>query len=612
MITFDTVIYRKKSHSILNILLITPPFTQLNTPYPATTVLKGFLRAEGFDRVEQWDMSIDLLCRIFGREKLEQIFAMPLPATHRVSSNALLIRANKDRYVSTIDAVWRFLQGRDLSLATRITSGEFLPEASRFKTYTPEELDWAFGSSATQDRAKHLATLYIQDLTDYIRECVSDNFDLVRYAEKLALSAPDFAPLEHAIHQRDIIADWMIEMLDEKISLAPVDFVGFTVPFPGCLLAALQCANHIKRNYPHVTIAMGGGYPTTELRSMRSRGIFRYVDHLILDEGYSELLTALGRHNATPKSEDYVPDFSDLDPGQYVSLLEMTNPMHRLWSDGFWNKLTLARGCYWARCAFCDTSLDYIGCYKATPATKIVDKMESIMAQTGCSGFHFTDEALPPKLLREVAHEILRREICVSFWGNIRFEKAFTPELCQLLSSAGMIAASGGMEVASERILNLINKGVSIPQAARTMSNMTSAGIMVHAYLMYGFPTQTLQESVDALEVVRQMFSLGLIQSAFWHRFTMTVHSPVGQCPAKFGITEHDTFDNSFANNGVEFTQTRDYDIDMLGEALRTSTYNYMHSLGLDTPLGRWFARGAKIPRTTHSSNYIETILTQN
>jgi hypothetical protein len=49
---------------------------------------------------------------------------------------------------------------------------------------------------------------------------------------------------------------------------------------------------------------------------------------------------------------------------------------------------------------------------------------------------------------------------------------------------------------------------------------------MVHAYLMYGYPTQTIQETVDSLEMVRQLFKQSL-QSGFWHQFAMTAHSPL-------------------------------------------------------------------------------------
>ncbi|MFY8045607.1 MAG: B12-binding domain-containing radical SAM protein, partial [Chitinophagaceae bacterium] len=185
------------------------------------------------------------------------------------------------------------------------------------------------------------------------------------------------------------------------------------------------------------------------------------------------------------------PDYSDLLLDQYISAIEVVNPMHSLWSDGRWNKLTMAHGCYWGKCTFCDISLDYIKIYEPVTASLLADRMEAMIAQTGQTGFHFVDEAAPPALMRALALEIIRRKMVVSWWANIRFEKSFTRDLCLLLKRSGCIAVSGGLEVASDRLLTLIQKGITVAQVARVSKSFTDAGIMVHAYLMYGFPTQT-------------------------------------------------------------------------------------------------------------------------
>ena len=272
--------------------------------------------------------------------------------------------------------------------------------------------------------------------------------------------------------------------------------------------------------------------------------------------------------------------------------------MHRLWSNGRWNKMMMAHGCYWHRCVFCDTKLDYIGRYRAPKATQVVDRMERIMQQTGVSGFHFVDEALPPQLLREVSEEILRRRLTLSFWGNIRFEKAYTQELCDLMADAGCIAVSGGLEVASNRLLKLMDKGVTVEQTVESCRHFRQAGIMVHTYLMYGFPTETLQETLNALEAVRAMFDEGIVQSAYWHRYAMTAHSPSGQHPEQVGVCRTDTQPHPFCNNEVDYhlpdrrpdDPLFPYDIDAVGDGLRIATYNYMNGTGLDRPVRDWFA----------------------
>ena len=275
----------------------------------------------------------------------------------------------------------------------------------------------------------------------------------------------------------------------------------------------------------------------------------------------------------------------------------MLNPMHRLWSDGRWNKLTVAHGCYWKKCSFCDVNLDYIGRYEGASAQVLADRIEAIVAETGQTGFHFVDEAAPPKALKALATELIARGTSISWWGNVRFEKTFTPDLAELLADSGCIAISGGLEVASDRLLALMKKGVSVEQVARVTRAFSDAGILVHAYLMYGFPTQTVQDTVDALEYVRQLFENGCIQSGFFHRFACTVHSPVGQNPEEYGVTLAPLPPGGFAKNDVAFIDPTGVDHDALGAGLKKAIYNYMHGIGLEQDVRMWFP--FRVPKTT-------------
>lgn len=556
----------------MRILLITPPLTQLNTPYPATAYLKGYYKAQGAE-VRQVDLGIEVADRVLSREFLAGI--------------------DLEEQARLIEPVKRFLRGQDDTLGPRIANRSLLPEGKRFEQLDDDNLEWSFGVSGTTDKAMHLATLFIEDIADYVREHVDPHFDLVRYAEYLSNDAPTFDPLYAELQQEPSVIDqMMLTLLADCVSEFSPEKVCLTVPFPGCLYGALRCGQWLKAN-TKATIEIGGGFPNTEWRQLSDQRIYEFCDEVVID--------------GCREADQYCPDFSDLPLDKYLSLTEMTNPMHRLWSQGRWNKMVMAHGCYWRCCAFCDTSLDYIGNYRAPKAATVVDHMERIMEQTHRTGFHFVDEALPPKLLREVAEEILRRGLAVSFWGNIRFEKAYTAELCDLLAEAGMVAVSGGLEVASDRLLKLIDKGVTIQQTVEACRHLRDAGIMVHTYLMYGFPTETLQESVDALETVRRMFDEGIVQSAFWHRYAMTCHSPSGMHPEAFGARRVTMDPNPFCNNEVDWEpidggQQFDYDIDAVGAALRLATYNYMNGLGLDQPVRSWFP--IRVPRPTQERKH--------
>jgi hypothetical protein len=139
--------------------------------------------------------------------------------------------------------------------------------------------------------------------------------------------------------------------------------------------------------------------------------------------------------------------------------------------------------------------------------------------------------------------------------------------------------------------------------------HFTQAGILVHAYLMYGFPTQSAQETVDSLEVVRQLVENGVMHSGFWHQFALTAHSPVGLNPDAYQIEILNPTPGTFANNDLEHADPTGTDHAQFSEGLKKSLFNYMHGIGLDMPLQEWFE--FKIPRTQIPKNYIARILSQ-
>ena len=673
------------------ILFILPPLTQLNTPYPSITHLTGYMRSRGFE-AEQMDLGIELINRLFTKVELSRVFDVVDARVEvrelKLNKTMRIIVSNRRFYERNIEAVMRFLSGRDLSLANRFADVRFWEDMHRLPD--EDELEWAFGTSGKIDRAKYLCSLFLRNIVDVVA-LLDEHFQLIRYAERLCTYLATFEPIERELgklnaqctmhnvqletpsgqsprppkiggqYGASLIDELMLELLEKKLQEVKPEWVGLSVPFPGNLLAGLRCAKYIKAHYPEVKIVMGGGYVNTELRQMTDTGIFKYVDYITYDDGElpvrrlvegGELLRTaylkdgrveyanmynepLRPSDTSPKTgEELVVNerFADLpapttvglDMSKYIDFVDTTNPMHRLWSDGRWNKMMLAHGCYWAKCAFCDTCLDYIGRFEACDVKIIVDRMESLIAETGNTGFHFVDEAAPPALLRKLAEEILARGLVVTYWTNVRFDKTYTPELCYLLAKSGCIAVSGGLEVASPRVLKLINKGVTIESATECMRNLSDNGIMVHTYLMYGFPTQTEKELYDSLGRVRDLFAEGLIQSAFWHRYAMTCHSPSGRNPESVGarhvvahtekmsLTESTEFTednplrcarppktggqydgmptyNPFANNEIPFEVDNEPDWSRFSEGLNTATYNYMRQTGFDVPLKKWF-----------------------
>ena len=609
------------------LLLITPPFTQLNTPYPATAYLKGFLDSKGVSS-HQVDLSIDLFLKVFTKDFISGIFK---EAEQNNRFEFPLVWNQKEAFINKVDFVIAYLQKQEVTAAYQI-----LPQAHRCEKKNIDDLDYAFGNLGVLDKAKHMATLFVEELGDFIKANVDEFFSFTRYAEQIATSASSYNEIdEYLNYELSSIEQMLLLLLMGHLDEHEPDLVCFTIPFPGNLFAALRCAQFIKKRFKKIKIAFGGGYCNTELRSLSDTRIFKLVDFICLDDGEAPLLKiteylsgSIGKSelertfvlendkvvfkNNLPNTIFHhknlpAPTYKGLNLNKYLSFLDVMNPMHRLWSDGRWNKLTVSHGCYWKQCSFCDVSLDYIGNYQNTTADDIVNKIEQMVAETGSTGFHFVDEAAPPKMLRLLAEKLIERKVYITWWTNIRFEKTFNSDLCALLAKSGCIAVTGGLEVASDRLLKKMRKGVDIAQVARVTKAFSDQNIMVHAYLMYGFPTETEQETIDSLEVVRQLFDANCIQSAFWHQFTTTIHSPIGQDPECFGIEITGPKFEGFAQNDLTHIDVQGANHSDYRNGLNLALNNYLNGVGFEVPLQDWFE--FEVSTTTVSPSLINSFL---
>lgn len=592
-----------------------PPFTQLNTPYPSICYLRRYLSDNGFE-CSQTDLSIELFLKIFSAEGLSAVFRAAERNRKSLSSNVYNCR---EKYTDTVEPVISFLQNKNPSAAYKICSRNYLPESRRFAVIDEME---SFHETGISDRAKFISTLFIEDICDFITEYVDSNFSISRYAEKTGIMANDFSSFGKTLGNDTVITEIYYSLLQEKFSSDNYDLAAVSVPFPGNLHFAFKTGAWIKKNYPSVKVAMGGGFINTELRGISNTAVFNYTDFITLDDGELPLQRIISgelplirtfciengvikyhsdSENITADEGNW-SDYTGLNLENYLSLVEIINPMHRLWSEGHWNKMTLAHGCYWHKCAFCDTSLDYISRFEPCSAGSIIKKIKQLQAETCISAFHFTDEAAPPALLKNFCKALLKEKIDITWWTNIRFEKNFTPDLCRLMAEAGCIAVAGGIEVASERVLKLIDKGVTLSDAVRVSHNFSSCGIMTHAYLMYGFPTQTGQEVIDSLETVRQMFLNGCLSSAFWHQYTMTAHSPTGINPEKFGTAIAGPEKSDFAYNDLIHEDISGIDYTKYSSGLKKSVYNYMYGNLLEADTSFWFDFKTRRPEVRHDA----------
>jgi len=546
----------------MRVLLVTPPMVQFNAPYAATPMLTAWLRSRGHD-ARQADLSLALALRLFSRRGLGESIAAMRRRARRDGAAGESVRHVLDHAAAClrwIGPAMRHLQNRSPGRALELARDGGLPEGPRFRPFHALRPDLA-----VPHLARHRASLFIDDLADAIREGVDDRFELARYGERLAASAPSFDALAAALRARPTPVDRMLDDLAARCLRAHRPRVlGLTIPFPGAVYGALRIARAARRIDPGIVTVAGGGFVNTELRGIADVRFFRHVDYLLYDDGErpperlldvlegrvpaSRLLRA--RHPARGRvvctdagdgaalrhRDRPAPVHDGLPLGLYPGLAETPNPLPRLWSERRWNRLMLAHGCYWRRCRFCDTSLDYIRRFDPADAATARRWIAAMVRETRSRGFHFVDEAAPPALLGRLSDLLTRRGPVIEWWANVRFEPAFDGGLCGRMRRAGCLAVTGGLETVADRSLRRMCKGITVDGAAAALRSLSEAGIRTHAYLMYGFPGQTEQEIADALERVRRLFSLGWLQSAYWHRFALTVHSGAYAVAADLGM----------------------------------------------------------------------------
>ena len=633
----------------MRFLLVQPPFVQLNAPYPAVHCLDRFLRDCGHETAVR-DDSAGLYRRMMTAEGVRRILAdaeealsrrkAPDPETARQTARYLSYR---DRWADWAEPLVRFLSGGDPSLAFRLSRvPDDLPQGRRAESFL-EERD----GLVRPEEAPALAVRLLDDLGDFIAYALDPGFGTVRYAERIASSRAEFGPVSEAADSGYLMREFYRPWLGKEFraaaagSAAP-DFVLGTVPFPGCLVGALAAAREARSAFgPGVRIALGGGYVSTELRSLADGAIFGDVDFLCFDAGYGALASliegAVAEHSGRPAPVPYrtarrgpdggveycglppeeslrgasgparntpcpgetefaaleeealrstFPDYRNADFSGCVRAPYSENPMHRIWSDAPWLKYQLAYGCYWHRCAFCDTRLDYVRHYLPSDAGALFAAARAARDRTGLSGIHFTDEALPLPGLLEFSRLNRAAGTPFSFWGNVRFDRVWTTDRCALLAASGLAAVSGGIEIATDRGLAMTGKGFTFPELVRALGAFKRAGVLVHGYLIYGFPAQTPGDLVDSAEAVRQLFAAGLLDSAFWHRFVLTRHSEMYDRWLESREPGLEPVDRagSFASNDLEFRGSERWD--PYDGPLDSLLADWMAGRGLDRPVG--------------------------
>ncbi len=639
---------RTSTQTIMDVLLLYTPILDARSPYSAIAYLTFFLTSKGI-KAHQADLSIGCFLKICSIDGLNRI-RRQIDKSSRNSPppSAVFFKKYFDLFYRAIGPATLFLQNREPSLVDTLSRKDFFPpdfpglhipqqefsmalkkieksdgphKAESLSNSLTREgaYDILFGTQDHYDRARYFSSLLLNNIFRIVHDAIDSDFHRNAYVYGADISGSHtFRLIEKKLRSEPtLIEQFLYELIAEKLMLHKPGLVGLSLPFAGCVTTAFRTAQFIKKIDPQIKVVIGGGFVSTHLRRLSTLEPFQYIDAVVLDAGEAPLYNLIqyyegrlesGRlirtflkgkrsveyHNndiekEVVHSQRPCPSFNGLSMQDYLNYFILGFPRGSPWNTGKWNPIVLAHGCYWNKCAFCTTELDCVQRYEPDYACAVVDKLEKVYSQTGSNGFHFVDEAMPPRLLKDVAAEIIRRRLQFRWWGNIRFEKYFTKPITELLAQSGCVGITGGLEAAHNRILKLMNKGLTRETIRTVTKNLSAAGIFVYAYLMYGFPTQTKQETMEALEFIRDLFQSGYLHGGFWHRFCLLESSTMANHPERFKIEIRRKRKSNFCNFGIPFADTETYDPDQLEQGLRSALANYMCGCGFETPVEQWF-----------------------
>jgi len=643
-----------------NVLIIQPPIVQLNTAYPSGAYLSAFFKSLGH-KTRWLDLSLELYYAIFSRAGLTKLFSLCAENALKLAdqaeksgdeATAFNLRryvAQKDLWIEWIDFITAILRpgsreniSSGYENAHRFVFGAHVPRGSRMETYLAN-----LNHDLTTDDARSLASFALADLADFITIAFDKNFSLVRYAESLTVSESSFEQVEKGADS-PILKEFYEPLLENLFSKEEKLLVLISIPFAGTFAAALATGRFFKKHFgDSVYVCFGGGFVNTELRETTEKALSKYCDAISYDRGYASYKALLNTSPAenspifklrqftkngivlpledenSPEYKDallyekevtstLIPDFSDIDFSQYPRLIDDTNPMHRLWSDGSWIKAYMAHGCYWHKCAFCDVTLDYVKGYCPTNIHNLYEGLLSQCKEKGVYGIHFVDEAMPPAMMIQFARENISHGSPITWWGNVRFEKSFIRDVADFLAYGGLIGVSAGLESATGNGLNAIHKGTDLESIVGACCAFKEAGILVHAYMIYGYWWEKEQDLINSMETLRQFYANGLLDSCFWHKFVLTRHSRVYKEWTEGKIQDLKPIDPQekqnaplFAKNGLHFEGEKKSQ--KYGAFLDFSLNQWMHGEDLEKPVQKWF--DFQVQRPTVPKDFIEKII---
>lgn len=513
-----------------DVVLIFPPQWTPIQPYLSIPSLTAYLRANQIT-VSQYDLNLDFYDDLLSPKHLSPI-CRNLERIYQKLSGKKTLCPEEQRYFYSIFLV-------------RNAFDEVLFSIEETKEiFRSEERFFDLNELSIQNAILNIAFNIIN-----ISCRVELNFGDLNFP----VDAESYDEIANFIFQEkdNFLINFLRKQIEDLISLKKCILIGISINNTSQLVPALVMSNWIKVHRPDIHVTFGGNLFSRCSEGLRKLpDFFRYfADSVILLEGEKPLLELYyaikyKKELATVSNLIYLNRVviqTKIRPPEQIDALP-TPDFDGLKLDKYFSPYLIlpilsSRGCYWGKCAFCDHSFIYNEGFRQRNAERVVEDLRILKEKHDTKYFSFSDEALSPSAARKISKKLIENKLDLFLLAQARMESEFSDEICLLMSRAGMKMLFIGLESACDRTLKKINKGINIKQGAEILQRFYNAGILVHLFVITGFPGETLEEAKKTIAFIIEnkdnIFSIGA------SIFEIGKYSPIGLNPSIYGVTLH-------------------------------------------------------------------------
>ncbi|MCF6156367.1 MAG: B12-binding domain-containing radical SAM protein [Candidatus Brocadia sp.] len=516
------------SHSRDVVLIFPPQWTPMQ-PYLSIPALTAYLQNHGIS-VNQCDLNLDFYEKLLSRGQLQPL-CCKLEQIFQQLNKKQSLRLEEQRYFYSIYLI-------------RSAFDEVISKIEETKDFFRSEENFFDLSKLSIQKSILNTAINIVN--------VSCRVELALDELCFPIDVESFEEIAKFIsrEENNFLLRFFQKQIEDLLTSKKYLLAGISINDSSQLVPALTMTRWIKVHRPEIHITIGGNLLSRCIDGLRNLPDFfrNFADSVVIFEGEKPLLKLIQTIKNGKKLAN-VPNLIFLDCEKVVQT-EMCQPeeINRLPTPDF-DGLKLdkyfapflilpilsSRGCYWGKCTFCDHSYIYREGFQQRDAEQVANDLRTLNIKYGTRYFSFSDEALSPSASRLISAKIIESKLDVSLLAQVRLETAFSDEICSLMSQAGIKMLFIGLESASLRIQKKIRKGINFDLAPTILKRFYEAGIMVHLFVIFGFPEETVEDSEETIDFILKnkdyVFSVGA------STFAIGRHSPISQNPSKYGVT---------------------------------------------------------------------------